>query len=281
VIAKQSSTAASVTREAANFSAELQFEDLPSEAGSIAVRCVLDGIAVALAGTEQPVVRVIDEFIGATGGAREARPIGARGTRVAAPLAALRNGVAGHAMDWDDTQLAEGEGRVYGLLTHPTMPPLAAGLAVADMIGEVTGERFIASFVAGFEVECKLALAIAPSHYLGGFHSSGTIGTFGAAVTAAKLLGLGSDEIAQTLGVAASMASGIRANFGTMVKPLHVGRAAQNGVIAPLLVRHGLRATDAGLDGAWGYLSVAGGEDTDLSLALGRFGQPLSILTLA
>lgn len=268
----------SLTRQAAEFAAQLDFDRLPAEAVTLAKRCVLDGIGVTIAGTQQGVVRAVDRFIWQAAGAEEARMVGDGAGRVPAGSAALHNGVAGHAMDWDDTQLAEGEGRVYGLLTHPTIPPLSAGLAVADMIGAVTGKEFLAAFVAGFEVECKIAVAIAPKHYLNGFHSSGTIGTFGAAVAAAKLLNMTTDEIAQTLGVAASMASGIRANFGTMTKPLHVGRAAQNGVSAALLVREGLTATEAGLDGSWGYLAVAGGEENDLELALGRFGDPLSIV---
>src|SRR3546814_6484983 len=97
-------------------------------------------------------------------------------------------------MDWDDTQLAEGPGRPYGLLMHPTVPPLAAALAVSDLVAveegrAVDGKRFLTAFNAGFEVACKIAEAINPDHYMRGFHTSGTIGTFAAAVTAAKLLG--------------------------------------------------------------------------------------------
>src|SRR3546814_8822267 len=99
----------------------------------------------------------------------------------------VRAGTAGHAMDWDDTQLAEGPGRPYGLLMHPTVPPLAAALAVSDLVAveegrAVDGKRFLTAFNAGFEVACKIAEAINPDHYMPGFHTSGTIGTFAAAV---------------------------------------------------------------------------------------------------
>src|SRR3546814_4096608 len=92
-------------------------------------------------------------------------------------------------MDWDDTQLAEGPGRPYGLLMHPTVPPLAAALAVSDLVAAeegrpLDGKRFLTAFNAGFEVACKVAEAIDPDHYMRGFHTSGTIGTFAAAVTA-------------------------------------------------------------------------------------------------
>ena len=268
----------SLTREASRFAASLRYEQLPVEALAIARRCILDGLGVALAGTDQPVAGPLRGLLDRLGGSPDARVIGDADRRVPAPFAALWNGTAGHAMDWDDTQLAEAPGRVFGLLTHPTMPPLAAGLAVGDMLGGVDGETFMTAFMAGFEVECKVAEVIHPDHYLGGFHSSGTLGTFGAAVCAAKLLDFDAARIAGTIGVAASMASGIRANFGTMMKSLHVGRAAENGVTAALLVADGFIASPHALDGRWGFVEVAGAGG-DVNLALGRLGKPLSILT--
>src|SRR6185295_11244322 len=89
----------------------------------------------------------------------------------------------------DDTQLATSADRIFGLLTHPTMPPLVAALAVGEP-RRISGPQFLEAFLTGFEVECKIAEAISPSHYKKGFHSSGTVGTFGAAVAATKLLGL-------------------------------------------------------------------------------------------
>jgi 2-methylcitrate dehydratase PrpD len=112
-------------------------------------------------------------------------------------------------------------------------------LLEAEREGPVDGREFLTAFNAGFEIACKIAEAINPDHYMRGFHTSGTIGTFGAAASAAKLLGLGSEATARAIGIAASMAAGIRANFGTMTKPLHVGRAAENGVTAALLAREG------------------------------------------
>ncbi len=103
--------------------------------------------------------------------------------------AALVNGTSGHALDWDDTQLATSADRIFGLLTHPTVPPLVAALAVGER-QRVSGRQVLEAFLTGFEVECKIAEAIHPNHYKKGFHSSGTIGTFGAMVAAAKLLGL-------------------------------------------------------------------------------------------
>lgn len=271
-----------LTTAAAEFAARLTFADLAPELLHLSKRCLADGLGVMLAGSEQPGMAALAAFIGSEGGAGHSRLLGEAARRVPATRAALWAGTAGHAMDWDDTQLAEGPGRPYGLLMHPTVPPLAAALAVCDLMareegGPVDGMRFLTAFNAGFEVACKIAEAINPDHYMRGFHTSGTIGTFAAAVTAAKLIGLDRTGIARTLGVAASMAAGIRAGFGTMTKPLHVGSAAENGVTAALLVRNGFTANEEALDGKWGYLAVAG-PGGEPALVRERFGKPFTML---
>jgi 2-methylcitrate dehydratase PrpD len=271
-----------LTEAAARFVSGLRFEDLNGEVVRIARRCVLDGLAVALAGSEQKGMAPLGRYIDSLGGAAQARGIGG-GKRIPAHLAALWSGTAGHAMDWDDTQLAEGPGRPYGLLMHPTMPPLVAALTLSDLVaGEtgrpVDGRRFLAAFAAGFEVGCKVAEAINPDHYMRGFHTSGTIGTFAAAAAGARMLGLDAEATARALGLAASMASGIRAGFGTMTKPLHVGRAAENGVTAALLAREGFSANAEALDGRWGYLAIAG-PGGEPRLVRERFGAPHTMET--
>jgi 2-methylcitrate dehydratase PrpD len=272
-----------LTNAAARFVAGLQFSAVGAALLHHSKRCMIDGLGVMLAGSDQPGMAALDAFIAAEGGAALSRLLGDAARRVPATRAALWHGTAGHAMDWDDTQLAEGPGRPYGLLMHPTAPPLAAALAVSDLVAAeegrpVDGKRFLVAFNAGFEVGCKIAEAINPDHYMRGFHTSGTIGTFAAAASAAKLLGLDQRGIARTLGVAASMASGIRAGFGTMTKPLHVGRAAENGVTAALLVRNGFTANEEALDGKWGYLAVAG-PGGEPALVRERFGAPFAMLS--
>jgi len=268
----------SLTEAAAAFAVEVQFSDIPPEAVRIAKRCILDGIAVQIGGSEQEAIKVMSGYIRSIGGTGQSRVVGNASLRVPAHLAALWNGLAGHAMDWDDTQLSEAPGRAYGLMCHPTVPPLSAALAVADMLGNVDGPTFLTAFIAGFEVECKIAEAINPDHYMRGFHTSGTIGTFGAAVAAGKLLQFKVEQMRQTIGIAASMASGIRANFGTMTKPLHVGRSSENGVTAALLVHHGFSGNNNALDGQWGYLTIAG-PGGNPELVVERFGKPFSITT--
>lgn len=249
----------------------------------VARRCVLDGLAVALGGSQQPGMAPLARYIQATGGAGHSRPLGAAAHAFPPHLAALWTGTAGHAMDWDDTQLAEGPGRPYGLLMHPTMPPLAASLAMIDYIAAstgttVTGAQFLDAFATGFEVGCKIAEAINPDHYMRGFHTSGTIGAFAATAAACRLLGLDKEQTARAIGIAASCSAGIRANFGTMTKPFHVGRAAENGITAALLAREGFSANSEALDGKWGYLTIAG-PGGEPELVVDKFGAPFTMVS--
>jgi 2-methylcitrate dehydratase PrpD len=182
-------------------------------------------------------------------------------------------------MDFDDTQLSTTPDRIFGLLTHPTLPPLVASLALGER-HHVSGTRFLEAFLTGFEVECKIAEAIHPNHYKKGFHSSGTIGTFGAMAAAAKLLGLNREAIANALSITASLCAGIRVNFGTMTKPLHVGCAAQNGITAVELAARGFTGGQDGLDGPWGFFQIFSfGEGFDADRIIGKLGNPHSIVS--
>ena len=264
------------TEAVTEFVSTASLDRLPDEVQHEGKRCLLDGTGVVLAGATEESAAIVQDQVRVRRGEGEATVLGVGGLQAAAPEAALANGLAGHAMDYDDTQLSSAPDRVFGLLTHPTIPPLAAGLAVAE-VGERSGARLLEAFLIGFEVECKIAEAIDPAHYEDGFHTSGTVGSFGAAVCAAKLLDLTPRQVRMTIGIAASMASGIRANFGTMTKPLHVGRAAQNGVQAALLAKRGFEADADSLDGPWGFFQVFGG-GFDEGRIVGALGEPYSIV---
>jgi 2-methylcitrate dehydratase PrpD len=266
----------SLTDAAVRFASALTFEAIPGEVVHAAKRCLVDGIGVELASMGEPVIAVLDRYIARVGGRAEVRALYAGERRMPAYLAALRNGTAGHAMDWDDTQLPASSDRLYGFLTHPTTAPLAAALALVDR-GRVDGKRFLTAFLAGFEVQCKIAEAISADHARHGYQSTATIGTFGAAVCAAKIGRADRSGIAQAVGMAASMAGGIKANFGTMAKLVHVGRAAENGVVAADLVADGLSASETALDGDGGYLAAAG-RGGNPERVVDHFGAPYSIL---
>jgi 2-methylcitrate dehydratase PrpD len=186
--------------------------------------------------------------------------------------AAWANGVAGHAMDYDDTQLATDPESVYGLLTHPTVPVLAAALAAAEDV-EASGEALLDAYIVGVEVACRIADAINPRHYKEGFHSTATMGGLGAAAAAAKLYRVDLDVMLRGLGLAASMSAGLRENFGTMTKPFHAGRAAENGLLAILMARRGWTAATNILEAKRGFYNAAAGGYDSAKLE-GKLGHP-------
>lgn len=260
-----------ITQEVASFVAKARFGDLPEQAVKLARGFILDGLGVALAGSTDECARIVQAQIRQMGGKPETSILG---TAMMAPAAkaALANGVAGHAMDYDDTQLSTSKHAVYGLLTHPTTPVLAAVLAMGEK-EKITGRELILAYILGVEVECRIADAIHPRHYQEGFHSTATMGGLGAAVAVGKILRLKEEKLIQTLGIAASMASGLRENFGTMTKPLHAGRAAENGVTAALLAQAGFTSATNILEARRGfYQAMAGGYDE--SKISGRLGRP-------
>jgi len=248
-----------VTADAAAFVEGITFDAIPAEALRIGTRCLLDGLGLFVAGSEEHTVQLLVEEAEQTGGRADALLLSRSNVKVPAPMAARVLATAGHAHDWDDSQVSADPAHVYGLLTHPTIPPLSSALVMAQKLGAIDGKAFMLAFLTGFEVECKISEWMLPQHYLRGFHSSGTVGTFGAFAAAAKLLGLKGEQLRSGFGIAASFAAGIRCNFGTMTKPLHVGRAAENGITAALLATRGFTADPDALDGPWGYFAVQGG----------------------
>jgi 2-methylcitrate dehydratase PrpD len=247
------------TAAAAAFVENVRFADIPAEAMRIGTRCLLDGLGLFVAGSEEHSVRLLIEEAEQMGGRPDALLLGRGNEKVPAAIAARVLGTAGHAHDWDDSQVSLDPAHIYGLLTHPTIPPLTSAMVMAQKLGGVDGKTFMLAFLTGFEVECKISEWMLPQHYVRGMHSSGTVGTFGAYASAARLLGLKGDNLRSGLGIAASFAAGIRCNFGTMTKPLHVGRAAENGVTAALLAARGFTADPDALDGPWGFYAVQGG----------------------
>jgi 2-methylcitrate dehydratase PrpD len=264
-----------LTQEVAAFVAETSFKDIPPEAIRIARRCLIDGTGISLSGSRDPASLILRRFLETQGGKREASVIGTR-LKLPAASAALANGTSGHAQDFDDTQLARSPDRIYGLLTHPTIPVLAACLSLGE-VNTIDGKGFLCAFSVGFEVECKIAEAIHPSHYKRGFHTTGTVGAFGAATAAAKILGLSEQEIRFAMGIVASMSAGIRANFGTMTKPLHAGRAAENGVAAACLARLGFTSDPDVLENPWGFFKILG-DGFEPEKISGQLGNPYTII---
>jgi len=246
----------------------LTFNELPREAIHWAKVGILDTVGVTLAGAREDCTRIVDG-IAARGATGPSLIFG--GNRRTAPLeAALVNGTASHALDFDDMNNTLGG--------HPSVPILPALFALADEIG-ASGRDFLAAYIAGFETECKIAMGVHFYHYTKGWHPTATLGVFGAAAACAKLLKLSDDKTATALSIAASLAAGIKANFGTMVKPLHVGHCTRNGMFAALLARDGFTAGDRVFEHKQGFFNVFNGEGNyDAGKILPAWAQPLDIV---
>ena len=267
-----------ITEDAATFIETVTFDDIPAEALRIGTRCMIDGFGLYVAGSDHETAVIQASIANEAGGKEQAWLLGYGDKKVPSPLAARVLATAGHAHDWDDSQVSLDPDHVYGLLTHPTIPPLTGALVTAQELGNVSGRDFMLAFLTGFEVESKISEWMFSEHYKRGHHSSGTVGTFGAFTAGAKLLGLEGDQLRHGLGLAASFASGIRCNFGTMTKPLHVGRAAENGLNAALMASRGFTADKEALDGPWGFMAVLGGGVTKEKIETEGFGKPWTII---
>jgi 2-methylcitrate dehydratase PrpD len=264
-----------VTEEVASFVRNTRYRDIPPEVVRLAQEFVLDGLGVILAGSAaEQGAKIVQAHVRQSGGKAEATVLGT-GFITSAPKAALANGVAGHAMDYDDTQLSTSKEGVYGLLTHPTVPVLSAVLAMGEKL-KISGENLLLAYIIGVEAECRIADAINPHHYQAGFHSTATMGGLGAAMAVGKLMKLKEEVLRRALGIAASMASGLRENFGTMTKPLHAGRAAENGVTAAQLAAMGFTAAQNILEAKRGFFNAMAGGFDETKIA-GRLGRPYFI----
>jgi 2-methylcitrate dehydratase PrpD len=246
-----------LTREVGSFVVETDYGNLPPALLEIGRKSILDGLGLALSGSVAASGRIVQEYLRGLNLSGDATVIGSS-LRVPERFAAFANGIGVHADDYDDTQLAVGADRVYGLLTHPTAPCLPAALAIAERL-DLSGRAFELAYHLGVEVETKISEAMSPRHYQHGFHSTATCGVFASASATAKLYGSSLDEILRALAIAASQAGGLRENFGTMTKPFHAGRAAEAGVVAADFAKAGWTATDRILESPRGFFQAHGG----------------------
>jgi len=266
-----SNRGAGLTREVAEFVVGSSFEDVPSNVVDLGRKSMLDGFGLALSGSVAESGKLTEAYLGSQNLSGTATVIGST-LRVPERFAAFANGIAMHADDFDDTQLAVGKDRVYGLLTHPTAPCLPAAFAITET-HDFSGRDLILAYNLGVEVETKISEAMSPRHYQHGFHSTATCGTFASAAATAKLYDLDVETTLRAFALAGSQAAGLRENFGTMTKPLHAGRAAEAGIIAADLARSGWTATDKILESPRGFFQAHGAGYT-LEALQGKLGKP-------
>lgn len=241
---------AGLTARLVGQSLAIRWEDLPPDVRRVARDCLADWLACTLAGLAEPASEIVFAQALDEGGHPQARYVG-RSARGSLLQAALVNGTASHALDYDDVNLS-----VPGHLSVAILP---AALALAEHL-DADVRSLLTAFVAGYEFACRVGCLVEPAHYANGFHATATIGSLGAAVACSHLLGLGLPHACEAVGLAATQAAGMKAMFGTMTKPLHAGLAAQGGLRAALLARRGLSSRADVLECHQGFAALHGSD---------------------
>lgn len=255
-------------RELAEFCLSISDNDIPVDARKRAVDAITDCVGCAVLGSSTPLAATLLNTVH-TAPSCKAVLIGTRG-RAPAPDAALFNGAAVHALDYDDIS--------HPAYSHPSAVLFPALLACAA-ITPVTGRQAVTAYVVGLEVFGKLGRALNLEHYKKGWHATSTFGSIAAAAAAARLLGLSATQFLAALGLAASASGGLRCNFGTMAKPLHAGYAARNGVLAAMLAKNGCDASEEALTHKYGFFQTFNAGTSVRQDLFTDWGSPFEILT--
>lgn len=258
-----------LTKKIADFVVNTSDAEIPHEAMDTAKAAILDGLGVTLAGSREPLGRLIAEYVRESGGRAKASVIGF-GFKTSVAQAALANGTLAHIMDYDDA--------TAGWACHPTAVLLPTILALGEA-GHVSGQELLGAYVIGFEVATKMGINVNTPLASRGWHQTGVIGTMATAMAAARVLKLDTEKTAMALGIAASMAAGLRVNFGTMTKPLHAGNTARNGVVAASLAAKGFTANENILDVPHGFFEAFGAGEYDLKQTIGTLGNPFALVS--
>ena len=237
-----------VTAELAKRAAALAWRDFPDDLIERTKQCLLDWFAVTVAGAQEELTDILVREAIEDGATGKASLVGRSETTLPS-TAALINGAASHALDYDDVNFA-----MHG---HPTVTVVPALLALGEQ-RKASGRLFVESFVAGYETAGRIGLLVEPSHYAKGFHATATVGSFSATAAAGRMLGLDDKQLAVAFGIAATQAAGLKSNFGTMCKPLHAGTASEHGLRAARLAAKGFTARGDSLECDQGFASSQG-----------------------
>jgi 2-methylcitrate dehydratase PrpD len=267
---------ANETVQLAEYAAGLKYEDLPAPVIQRAKDCIADTVATILFGYDLPWSRIIVDYAKRNGAGGRSRILGAGEVPVHAPSAALANGAIAHAFEMDNlTQPNSG--------SHPGATTFSAALAIAQERG-LSGRETIVAVVAGWETMIRIGRATKHSNERRGFHAPGTTGPLGAAVACGRLMRFDAERMTNAIGIAASTAGGLlefaRSGTGAMVKRLHLGRAAEGGVLAASLAADGFTGPKSAIEGQAGFLKVLCNEYdmSELTRGLGRDYVTMSIL---
>jgi 2-methylcitrate dehydratase PrpD len=253
-----------LTQRLAEFVTQTRTEDIPAEVLDGARDAIEDTIGCAIAGSMEPAAEIAASWVRQTG-ARAQSTVWGSDLRTSPAEAAFANGIASHALDFDDS--------LPSLRGHPSATMVPAALAIAEA-GGATGEAVLAAYAVGLEVAGKLGRATGVGHYMHGWHSTATIGVFSSTAVAARLWNLGTEQLQNAWGIAASQTSGLVRNFGTMTKPFHAGHAARNGVLAAWMAREGYTANPSIFDEQGFFATYGFGNAEPLAELLDKLARP-------
>jgi 2-methylcitrate dehydratase PrpD len=254
----------------ADFVSQFKFDDIPSEVVEHTKRVVLDFIGVSLSGSRMENSRIISNMVKEWGGLAESSVIGFP-FKLPAPSAGLLNGAIGHAVQMDDTE--------WVTVAHLGTEVIPAALAVAERQGDVDGKEFLKAVVLGFEGAIRIGASINPTHHHRGFSPNGTLGVFGAAISAGSILNLEPLQMADAIGSAAMQSSGLEefCYDGSMSAILNTGHATQAGIISALLAERGFTGSRTILEGKSGFCR-AYSDDYDISKITEGLGEEFAIV---
>lgn len=265
------SAAIPATLRLAQFAADTPAAQIPDAVLHQGKRCVINMLAVALHATQDPALQMVLNVMQAEGATKRASVLGG-GLRTNLQNAAFANGLLAHLDDYDDT--------FFPTVLHPSAPTIPVALALAES-GHRSGRDFLVASVLGLEATCRVALAIQNMRHGAVWHMTGTAGVFGGTAAAGRLLGMNAAQMAVTLGLAGTQASGLRETFGTMTKAFHPARAAQSGLLAALLVQQGFTSAGTILEGRHGFAAAFAPNDTDFDAITTGLGEHWQVMNNA
>jgi 2-methylcitrate dehydratase PrpD len=234
------------TEDFARFIAMTQYEDISETTIHSAKRGVLDWLGCVLIASTHATPEILIETLKENGEQKKSQVLG-KGISLSYMDAAMVNGQMGHLLDFDDTHMG-------GVVLHASSPTLAA--LVSESQRQVTnGKNFLLAYICGFEAGVRVGQS-SPRHHAGGWHLTGTLGHFAAAVAVSKLLGLNATQITYAMGIAGTQASGMQQNRGTMCKSFHAGKAAANGILSARLAMKGFNSSLEIVEGKRGFSRI-------------------------
>ena len=259
-----------LTKQLAEFAINTSASAIPQAVMNGARDALVDTLGCTLAGTLDEGAEIAQRWVMETGARAQAIVLGTK-LATSPAEAAFANGLAAHALDFDDAMTT--------LRGHPTAPMLGAGLAVGEAVG-ASGKAVLAAMSIGLEIGGKIGPAFGAGHYIKGWHSTATVGIFGTTAVAARLWGLSVEQLQTAWGIAASQMSGLIRNFGSMTKPFHAGHTARSAVLAAWMAKNGFTADDHIFDGKNNLFDTyAGADAVSLESTLKHLGDPWEMLT--